>query len=232
MRHYDSLENRFDGLKEKTIKRYKNRYSKLGKHVRTLGWGTEKQQITRFSQILRLGIVFEGRNVIDIGCGFGDLFAFFKENNIGLNSFTGWDINSDFIREAKAIYENDNNAYFYETDLVEVHSNDIEKKFDIGVMLGLINYNWKHEYNSKEYAYTLINKAFSLVNDVLVFDFLSNRTTSNYPKEDSVVYFCPEEILQFALSITSDVVVLHNYAPIPQKEGMVALFKGKEINSD
>ena len=61
--------------------------------------------------------------------------------------------------------------------------------------------------------------------NLLIVDFLSFKTTSDYKKEDFVFYHKPDEILKFALSLSENVVLKHNYAPIPQKEFMLFIYK-------
>ncbi len=225
--HKSSPEGGFEGISEKIRERYHGRYAKLGRDVKSLGWGTSEQQNYRFSQILHCGADFSGKNILDIGCGFGDLFAFLKNQSISLASYEGWDLNSDFVKEASSRFFDDGSVCFREKNILTENTdeNPIVKKWNIGVMLGLINFNWGKEYDSTLFAQTLIERAFSLVDTALIFDFLSTHRTPNYPKEDFVVYFSPDDMMDFCLKLTNNVVLLHNYNPIPQKEGMVCLFK-------
>lgn len=43
--------------------------------------------------------------------------------------------------------------------------------------------------------------------------------------EDFVFYHDPAEMLNYALTVTPDVTLHHNYLPIPQKEFMLVLYK-------
>ena len=63
-----------------TVERYSGRYKKLKYDVRTLGWGTKEQQNYRFLQTIDNRIEFNGKRILDIGCGFGDYFNFLKKN--------------------------------------------------------------------------------------------------------------------------------------------------------
>jgi hypothetical protein len=69
----------------------------------------------------------------------------------------------------------------------------------------------------------MIQKAFSSVSETLVVDFLSLYRTPDYPEEDFVFYHDPSAMLTFALSLTPNVRLIHDYAPIPQKEFMLVL---------
>ena len=66
---------------------------------------------------------------------------------------------------------------------------------------------------------------FSHIDETLIVDFLSTNLTSDYPKEDFVFYHDPQEILEFALTLTDNVKLVHDYLPIPQKEFILILSK-------
>jgi SAM-dependent methyltransferase len=185
-------------LSEGMVSRYSERYKKMGYDVKTLGWGSREQQIFRFHQVLQSGIALSGKSVIDIGCGFGDFGKFLLEQNIQFSQYFGWDINPDLIAEATA---------------------------DVGVMMGVLNLDFKNRIDNFEYSKQLIQTGFKLVKEVLIVDFLSTRLSSDYPKEDFVFYHDPGQVLDFALSLSDNVSLRHDYAPIPQKEFMISIFK-------
>jgi hypothetical protein len=60
---------------------------------------------------------------------------------------------------------------------------------------------------------------------VLVVDFLSTYRTPDYPQEDFIFYHDPKIMLDFALNLSANVVLKHNYAAIPQKEFMLFIYK-------
>ena len=92
-------------------------------------------------------------------------------------------------------------------------------------MLGVLNFNLKDKANNLEYSKLAITNAFSHVDETLIVDFLSSKLTSEYPKEDFVFYHNPIDMLEFALTLTDNVKLIHNYMPIPQKEFMLILSK-------
>src|SRR3989339_2012946 len=63
------------------IRRYRARYQQHGYSPVSLGWGKGGRQHLRFSVLAGIGIGKED-SVLDIGCGFGDLFGYLKS--------TGW----------------------------------------------------------------------------------------------------------------------------------------------
>lgn len=206
------------------IERYSKRYNEMGYDVKTLGWGNVEQQRYRFLQAISGVTITEKSSVLDIGCGFGDLLSTIQECGISPLSYKGWDINPDLITEAKRRWAKSKTVTHFE--VVDLTTEiDRNKTADIGFMLGVLNLNLKDTYNNYEYSKSIINRAFNCVNEVLVVDFLSSHLTPDYPKEDFVFYHDPKVMLEYALTLTPNVVLKHNYAPIPQKEFMLYIYK-------
>lgn len=217
------MDNIIHDISKKMISRYSDRYKKLGYDVKTLGWGTKEQQLARFAEVICADIDLTGKHLLDIGCGFGDLANFLVQQKIKFNTYTGWDLNPDLIREARSIWKNTAQCSFDVRNIASIEEN--KPITEIGIMLGVLNLNFGEEINNYDYAQRLILSAFKLVKDCLIVDFLSARLSPDYPKEDFVFYYEPSKILDFALTLSSNVELKHNYAPIPQKEFMVFIYK-------
>jgi SAM-dependent methyltransferase len=210
-------------ISREMIERYSRRYKQLGYDVKTLGWGTREQQTYRFAQTINGAAEFERKSVLDIGCGFGDYGRFLIESNIHPGSYTGWDLNPDLIEEAKKRNRKIKNFHFEVKNLASAE--DLKTEFDIAVMLGVLNLNLKGKIDNYEYSRQFIGNAFACVKELLVVDFLSTRLAKEYPAEDFVFYHDPEEMLKFALQLSDNVILKHNYLPIPQKEFMLFIYK-------
>jgi SAM-dependent methyltransferase len=199
------------------VGRYSSRFNQLGKDVKTLGWGSEQQQVFRFLQALR-AVDVSGKSVLDIGCGFGDFLSVCIDNNIEISNYEGWDINPDLIRMAQ---EQHPMASFNVVDLSNL--NDVLVVAEIGFMLGVLNLNFKDKYDNLLFSKMMIKKAFCSVSRSLVVDFLSLKKSPDYPAEDFVFYHDPAELLSYALTLTPSVRLFHDYSPNPQKEFMLVL---------
>jgi len=218
------MKGSLNGISNLMIERYSKRYKELGYNIKTLGWGSIEQQKHRFKQAIDQICFTEGKTILDIGCGFGDFSALLIEEKKSFKSYTGWDINPDLIKEARNIWKNKSNQIEFE--VINIGENiATNNKFDIGIMFGVLNLNLKRKYDNYEYSKLFIKNAFSVVKDVLVVDFLSTYFVSDYPQEDFVFYHDPIKMLEFALTLTSNVVLNHSYSPIPQKEFMLFLYK-------
>ena len=204
-------------IAKSTVDRYSGRYKKLGKHVHTLGWGSEEQQQHRFSQVFR-ATSLDKKHVLDIGCGFGDFLTSCEEAEYDIKHYTGWDINPDLIAEAK---KHHTRSTFEVVNIAE--REDTKPSADVGIMLGVLNLNFNEAYDNVAFSKMMIQKAFGSVTETLVVDFLSAYRTPEYPKEDFIFYHDPVEMLSFAFELTPNVKLFHDYAPIPQKEFMLVL---------
>lgn len=217
------MSNSLDKISSLMIERYSKRYQTLGYDVKTLGWGSTEQQQYRFRQAIEQIHFTENKSVLDIGCGFGDFLALLVAEHKSFKSYSGWDINPDLIQEANNIWRN--NCTTAQFEVVNIAEHLVYRKYDIGFMFGVLNLNLKEEFDNNEYSKLFIRNAFSAVNEVLAVDFLSTQLIKDYPKEDFVFYHDPAKVLEFAFTLTSNVVLKHNYAPIPQKEFMLFLYK-------
>jgi len=199
------------------VGRYSSRFNQLGNDVKTLGWGNKQQQAFRFLQAFR-AVDFSGKSVLDIGCGFGDFLSVCIDNNLEISNYEGWDINPDLIRVAQ---EQHPMASFSVVDLSNL--NDVLVVAEVGLMLGVLNLNFKNKYDNFLFSKMMIKKAFNSVSKSLVVDFLSSHKSPDYPAEDFVFYHDPAELLSYALTLTPSVRLFHDYSPIPQKEFMLVL---------
>ncbi|MDA8912014.1 class I SAM-dependent methyltransferase [Pseudomonadales bacterium] len=211
------MSKRLDEIAKATVTRYSERFRTLGRDVRALGWGSKEQQDCRFEQVLR-ALPIEGKSLLDIGCGFGDFLSYCSSFECTPSKYIGWDINHDLIDEAKIQHPSSSFEVLNLADRLEV-----VPVAEVGVMLGVLNFNFKYDYDNKAFTKMMIEKAFTAVSKTLVVDFLSTFLTLDYPEEGFVYYHDPSEMLAFGLQLTPNVRLLHNYAPIPQKEFMLVL---------
>ena len=204
---------------EQTVSRYSNRFKEMQHSIRTLGWGSKEPQEFRFAEVLKR-LDAKGKSILDIGCGFGDLFNFMKSCSFDFDKYIGWDITPDFIENPLIT---DKSVELKVWNIAEEQPSTTVA--DIGIMLGLLNWNWKNEEKNYDYSMKVIRNAFEAVNDVLVIDFLSTYYDPNYSLEDIVFYHNPSMIINKALEITPNVELVHSYEPIPQKEFLLYLYK-------
>ena len=92
---------------------YLKNYKQNGTTPKSMFWNSSFNQIKRFEELIDFLLVIEGTNkkisISDVGCGYGALYKFLKQNNKYKNIvYSGVDINKKFIEDCKKIYKNIN----------------------------------------------------------------------------------------------------------------------------
>jgi len=94
------------------------------------------------------------------------------------------------------------------------------KQADIVTAFGLLN--WLLEDNLS-YTKKFIENAWKITKETLIVDFLSSYLTTTYDRELNVYYHNVRDVLDICFELTDNVVMIHDYKPIPQKEFMVVI---------
>lgn len=85
------------------IIRYEKRLQEYGYSPATLGWGVQGRQEVRFSVLANLVLRSPDSSVLDVGCGFGDLYGFLNRQGWH-GAYTGIDIVPGLLRVARQQY--------------------------------------------------------------------------------------------------------------------------------
>lgn len=218
------MNSSLEEISKAMIERYSTRYNDMGYDAKTLGWGSKEQQEFRFREAISFINFDRPKSVLDIGCGFGDLLALLIAEKKSISKFIGWDINPDLIKEASVVWKSTTVPNEFSVVNLAEYACDLPI-VDVAFMIGVLNLNFGEDFDNYSYSELFIKNAFSAVKEVLVVDFLSTNLTPDYPKEDFVFYHNPSKMLEFALTLTPNVVLKHDYSPIPQREFTLYLFK-------
>jgi len=186
--------------KNEVIKRYSDRLEEYGTHPKTLGWDKERHFL-RY-QILLSEWNLKGASLLDVGCGFGDMYAFTVENNLQV-AYTGVDINQDLIDAGKEKYPE---AHLKAKDVINATT---ENEYDFVVSSGVHNLkledNWSFIKQTFDRFNALANKGFAL-------NFISDKVDKEF-KKDHIYYTSPEDILRLAYRYSNRVVLRNDYMP-------------------
>lgn len=181
--------------------RYRERLAQFQHDPRTLGW-TKGNQAQRFAALTGLLPLDRLRSVLDVGCGFGDLFPFLRERG-----FRGRYTGLDFIPE---LIEVGQHAYPEAQLLVgDFSTMDSLGTFDLVLASGIFNARLQGE-DHWTYLTATLRRMHAHCNVAASADFLS--TTADRRRPD--LYFTsPEEVLAWARSLTRRTALLHHYMP-------------------
>ena len=87
---------------DEIISFYDDNVSKHGNDIRSVAWGSKESQENRFLVFSEMTDL-EGKDILDVGCGLGDLYGWLKSRFKSFN-YTGVDITSSMIDEASKSY--------------------------------------------------------------------------------------------------------------------------------
>jgi SAM-dependent methyltransferase len=184
--------------KKKIIERYDGWLAKHGISEQALGW-TKGNQRLRFEILLSHWDV-KGSDVLDFGCGFGDLYGFFQDRKIDAR-YEGIDINPRLVQEAQKKYPA---GRFSVRDAFEDGlSRDYDFIFSSGVHNFKLADNWKFVAATFELFSRHARKGFAL-------NFLADQTDFVQP---DAYYADPSAVLKLARGYSRRVLLRCDYMP-------------------
>lgn len=194
--------------------RYVDRLKRYGHDPRTLGWAAGKQA-ERFTSLTELLPIARMRSVLDVGCGFGDLYDFLRRGGF-TGQYTGIDFIPELIETGRAAYPE---ADLRVGDVAEFAPGE---RFDIVIASGIFNAKLAHDDQWTHVTSTL-ERMFDLCTVAAGADFLTSYC--DFERED--LFYCPpERVFGFAKSLTRRVGLLHHYMPF---EFAIVLFKDDDV---
>jgi SAM-dependent methyltransferase len=185
--------------KRTVIERYNKRLDKFGVSIDALAAGTEERRTLRFAVLSQIGVA-SGDVVLDLGCGFGDLWAFFKNRNIDIK-YHGIDINPALVEEAKKRFPN------VEFDVKDIQ---VDKIPQVDYVLSSNCFNLVlQQQDNYEYVSDILQRSFSIARKGVAVDFLTQYV--DFRGVSEAFYYSPEEVFRIAKRITKRVCLRHDY---------------------
>lgn len=189
-------------ISQKIKKIYQDKYKKYGVDPRSLCWHEKGAAHQRFRQFWA-EIDFNGKSVLDVGCGFGEMAKFLRKRYFGV-SYTGVDIVPEFIKVAVKRYPE------YKFLVRDYLIDPMEEKYDVILASGVLNSNVS---DNLEYRKNAIRVMFDHAKIVLAFNMLGGHPAPKKDKESNVWYADSLEILEYCMSLTRRVILRANYHP-------------------
>lgn len=162
---------------------YKDKINPENPDYKIHGWEDEDSHLRRFN-VLYKELKLSGKSILDVGCGAGPLYRYFKERKIA-NSYLGVDILPEMIALAKKRYP----------ETVFLHQNIFEdnpfpeKCFDVVYASGIFNLDLG---NNELFVQDSIALFGELASQTVVFNLLS---TKSQDKESGYYYAVPENMM-------------------------------------
>lgn len=180
-----------DAFYNKMIKRH-------GTDVKSLGYKSQLSQRKRFNILCGIADL-EGRSILDVGCGMGDLYAYLKERFHSFE-YKGVDISKGMIAGAKKKYPD---AQFEVGDALQLKG----KKYDYVLGTGVDGFFTGH---NMEVTRQLIGRMYGMCRIGTAISMLSAYSQ----RPDPISWYAPpEEIFTWCMGITRRVILRHDYMP-------------------
>lgn len=191
-----------DDSAEQIKKLYQEKYKKYGLDPRSLCWHQKGAAHQRFRQMWA-EIDFNGKSVLDVGCGFGEMGKFLSKRYKNVK-YTGVDIVPEFIKEAKTLLPEG------KFEVGDYFKNPLKVKYDVVLASGTLNSNVD---DNMGYRRNAIRVMFEHTKKVLAFNMLGGHPPPKNDPKSNVWFADSLEILDYCMSITRRVVLRANYHP-------------------
>ena len=179
---------------------YEPRIRKYTRSYQILDWETEESHLLRF-EVLLDRVPLEGRSVLDIGCGVGDLYRFLSER-VEHFEYTGVDILERMVDEAKLRHPG---ATFVCDDIACTGSFS-PNSFSVVFCSGLFNL----DIGENGMLDTCLPKFVEIARDFVVFNLLDS---SSPDRDEAYVYYEPDRVAELVSRFCRCVEIVEGYLP-------------------
>ena len=155
---------------------------------------------------------FADASVLDVGCGFGDFYAFLDDRGSTPREYHGVDITSA-VDVARGRYADVPDCSFERRNIMR---DPYDRAFDIAVGFGTV-FNALTGVSNERYLRVFMRACFESA-DAALLNALSSHRQGDWPYEEGVYYYSPEKAFGYAQELTRNVRLRHDFEPIPQKE--------------
>lgn len=201
--------------------KYISAFRQYGRSPKSLLWGTDRRNI-RYYELLKQFDLSSESTLLDVGCGFADLYTFCnKYFSVTLN-YTGIDYCIEFIRSIKE--GGVSNYKLIQGEFLSVH--DL-KNYDYCVSSGIFNIsNNDNKQEKYEFLYNIVKKMFDLCNIAIAFNFVTDKVEYKKP---GVSYYSPTKVLDFCYTLSRNIVFDNSCMPF---EATITIFKDDSFTEE
>lgn len=212
-----------DQTKNKNLSRFADLFAKYGIDERSLG-STKHKNHFRYKRMLEMMNPQNG-SLLDVGSGFGDLFAFLRQNRkYDAVKYHGVEFVPEFVEAAKELHPG---ASFEQADFLRWET---KGKFDFVFQCGcFFNLAPDEEEKSYDYIDSFIRKVMSILadNGVAAIHFLTDKV--DYKTSELDFHVSPERILGIAYRYSRRVLLDNGFFPF---EACLILYKNDSFRKE
>lgn len=184
-----------------TSRWYEDKVRRFGYDHRGLGFRTRGAQERRFDALLELGS-FDGRRLLDVGCGFGDFLAYLLERNVQ-PIYSGVDICAPMILRCHQRFPV-TDGIFAVGDVLDYQPRTAHAYVVASGIFGL------DSPGARERVRPTLERMFAWSGIGVAVNFLSAHSAEKVPNR---LYVDPCEALEWAFALTPAARIDHSYLP-------------------
>jgi SAM-dependent methyltransferase len=182
------------------VERYAQRYRAHGYDPLTLGW-TKGRERVRYAAAIEALERFD--SLLDVGCGFGDLYAFLSEGG-WRGRYLGIDVVPELLEEARRRHAGTGADF----QLADISGDFAGPEFDVAVAIGVFNHVTRQP--QLELIAEVLDVMRRWTRVAVVADFLSASAERRYP---NCAYASAADIAALALARSKRFSLNHRYMP-------------------
>lgn len=186
-----------DGIRD----HYEPRLTENRENYDILDWASADSQRARFD-VLAERVALEGRSLLDIGCGLGDLYAYLHHRGIRAD-YTGVDLLEKMVRAARQRHPD---GHFLCADVFE-DSPFKPDSFDVTFCSGALNLNLG---NNRQFLPLAVATMVDLARGVAVLNLLHAKARG---RDRRYFYFQPRDVRKLLEDIPCNVEIVQGYLP-------------------
>lgn len=172
----------------------------FGNDWRALGWQSRQTQYSRFAVLAQIGSL-EHTRVLDVGCGLGDLYAYFQTQRLPVD-YTGYDLLPDMVERARRRFPK---VRFEVRDVLQ----DLgDERFDYILSSGAFNVNFGENIRAIQ---QVLRRMVAQCTQGVAINFLKRTVGAS---DDPIFhYYDPQAMLAFCQTICPCAQLYEGYLP-------------------
>ena len=212
-------------ISKKILRYYSRLLEEHGYDPQSVGWGNLKgKQSLRFDILCQIGNL-SNSTILDVGCGFGDLYRYLQYKKI-IVKYLGVDINDELLKIGRKINPK------IKLELRDIEKKKFTRKFDWVIASGITSHG-----STYSHIKSVLSEMFRICKKGVAMNFVSDFV--DY-KTKGLFYSSPEKIYSIMRTLSNRVVLRHDYMPYEftiyvykdNKKTSNNIFKGYFTGSD
>lgn len=193
---------------------YDQRFLSQGENIQSVGWRDQQSQYLRFDYLL-MNYDASGKTILDLGCGFADLYHYLFDKYGNRFNYIGIDTSIELLNVAQQRCHSHNSQFFH-GDLASWLAQSNAPNVDFALESGMLSFKIS---DNNAYAEQIMRQLFQLSKDGIAMNFLSDQVDFQLDKNH---HFNAEQVLNWAKKHTRHWNLYQDY---PLWEFTIQLYK-------